>query len=120
MQIIVTARHTDITPAIRDYAQKKVVKLEEFFKNIQKVEVVLDIEHISDTEHSQMAEIRAWMAGHKMIQAKESARDAYAAIDLVLEEAKRQVKKHKDKLTHEHRREAMKSKHDVFRAAAEE
>ena len=114
MQIKVTARGTEITPALKDYALGKAGKLEEFFNNIQKVEVVLEVRNIDDAERAQVAEIRAWMAGKKMIQAQEGARDMYAAIDLVLEEAKRQIQKHKEKLTLEKRREAGKMKRQLF------
>jgi len=68
MQIKVTGRGTDITPAIRDYALDKASKLEEFFSNIQKVEVVIEAHAIDDVEKRQVAEIRAWMAGKKMIR----------------------------------------------------
>ena len=113
MQIKVTGRGLDITPAIRDYAHEKVMKLEAFFNNIQKVEVVLETHSIDDAEKRQTAEIRAWMAGHKMIQAIEAGRDVYAALDLVIEEAKRQVEKHKDKLVHGKRRKASKMKKEM-------
>ncbi len=113
MQINITCRGTEVTPSIRDYAQEKVAKLEEFFKNIQKVEVVLEARDIDDAERAQFAEIRAWMAGLKMIQATAEARDVYAAIDLALEEAKRQIQKHKEKHVKEQRRKASKAKHDI-------
>lgn len=111
MQIKVTARGIEITPALRDYAQQKAGKLEEFFSNIQKVEVVLETRPIDDAEKRQVAEIRAWMAGLKMIQAQEAGRDLYAAIDLVVEEAKRQIQRHKRKQVEEHRRKAEKIKY---------
>jgi putative sigma-54 modulation protein len=110
MQIKVTGRGTEITPAIRDYALDKASKLEEFFSNIQKVEVVIEAHAIDDVEKRQMAEIRAWMAGKKVIQAKEAGRDAYAALDLVIQEAKRQIEKHKEKHVKERRRKGSKEK----------
>ena len=113
MQITVTGRNIDITPPIRDYVHEKVGKLEEFFNNIQKIEVVLETHSIDDVERRQVAEIRAWMGGLKMIQATEAGRDIYAAVDLCVEEAKRQIIKHKDKLGHEQRRKARKSKRTI-------
>ena len=110
MQISITGHKIEMTPALRDYVQGKITKLEEFFDNIQKVEVVLDARSNADDNKRQVAEIRAWMAGKKMIQAKEAGKDAYAAFDLALDEAKRQVEKHKEKLGHEKRREAKKLK----------
>lgn len=113
MQIKVTGHGTEITAPLRDYVHEKVGKLEEFFKNIQKIEVVLDTRTIDDVERRQVAEIRAWMAGMKVIQALEAGRDMYAAIDLVVEEAKRQIQRHKEKHVQEQRRKAEKVKHEL-------
>jgi len=110
MQINITGHGIEMTGTLRDYVQAKIAKLEEFFKNIQKVEVVLEAHSIDDAQRRQVAEIRAWMAGNKMIQAKEGGKDAYAAFDMALDEAKRQVEKHKEKMSHEKRRESKKIK----------
>ncbi|MEE8637494.1 MAG: ribosome-associated translation inhibitor RaiA [Candidatus Margulisiibacteriota bacterium] len=113
MQIKVTGRGTEITASLRDYVHEKVSKLEEFFSNIQKVEVILEARSIDDVERRQVAEIRAWMAGLKMIQATEAGRDMYAAVDLVIEEAKRQIQRHKRKHVQEQRRKAEKVKQEL-------
>lgn len=110
MHITVTGRNVEITPPIRDYAQKKITKLEEFYKNIQKIEVVLEVKHNENPEKNQEAEIRAWLSGKKVIQAREAGRDLYAAIDLAFEEAKGQILRHKEKHTKEKRRESAKIK----------
>jgi len=109
---MVTARGTELTPALREYATNKAAKLEEFFNNIQKVEVVLEVHHIDDSAKRQMAEMRVWAAGLKFIQAKEAGQDLYAAIDLAEEEIKSQLAKHKGKVVFEERRKVGKNKHD--------
>lgn len=110
MQIKVTGHGIEITDALRDYVLEKVGKLEEFFANIQKAEVILDARKIDNVDRRQVAEIRAWAAGLKVIQAREGGRDMYAAIDLALEEAKRQIEKHKEKHVEEQKRKAKKVK----------
>ncbi|MCU0641644.1 MAG: ribosome-associated translation inhibitor RaiA [Candidatus Margulisbacteria bacterium] len=110
MQIQITGQKLELTPALRDYVQGKITKLEEFFSGIQKVEVVLEARANYDDNQRQVAEIRAWLSGKKVIQAQEAGQDAYAAFDLALDEAKRQVEKHKEKLGHEKKREAQKLK----------
>lgn len=112
MEIKITGRSLEITPAMRDYIQQKVSKLEEFFKNIQKAEVILEAKTIDNVDRRQVAEIRVWMAGHKNIEASEGARDIYAAVDLVVDEAKRQILRHKEKMVNEHRRQAIKEKEE--------
>jgi ribosome hibernation promoting factor len=113
MEILLTGRGIEITQPIRDYVNEKVGKLEEFFDSIQKIEVVLEAHSIDDINKRQVAEIRAWLSGKKVITAKEAGRDAYAAIDLVSEEAKRQVEKHKEKHVQERRREGAKIKREM-------
>jgi len=112
MQIKITGKGMDITPPLRDYVHEKVGKFEEFYNNIQKVEVVLEARSIDDVDRRQVAEVRAWLAGKKVIQAIEGARDMYAAVDLVVAEASRQIKRHKDKHVNEQRRKASKAKQE--------
>jgi putative sigma-54 modulation protein len=110
MQINISGHGLEVSAPLRDYVQEKVSKLEEYFKNIQKVEVVLDARSIDNVDKRQVAEIRAWMAGLKMVQAKEAGRDMYAAVDMALDETKRQIEKHKEKLGHEKIRKSRKWK----------
>lgn len=110
MQIKITGHGMEVSEALRDYVQEKAARLEEFFQNIQKAEVMLDARHIDNADRRQVAEIRVWMAGKKMVQAVEGGKNVYAAFDLALEEAKRQVERHKEKLGHEKRRQAKKLK----------
>ncbi|OGC23772.1 ribosomal subunit interface protein [candidate division WOR-1 bacterium RIFOXYB2_FULL_42_35] len=111
MQITISARGTELTPALKEYVQQKVAKLEEFFNNIQKVEVVLEVRKINDKEHKQVAEIRAWLAGLKVVQALEAGKDLYAATDLVVDEVKRQIKRHKEKHLKKAKRETIRKKY---------
>ena len=104
MQIVLSGHGMEVTESLRDYVHEKIGKLEEFFHNIQKVEVVLDLRANADAEKRNVAEIRAWLAGNKVIQALEAAVDMYSAFDLVLEEAKHQVQKHKEKHLKEDRK----------------
>ncbi|MBI5399333.1 ribosome-associated translation inhibitor RaiA [Candidatus Saganbacteria bacterium] len=117
MQIKVSGKGLKVTAALRDYVFTKTAKFEEFFKNIQKVEVVLEARDIDDAERRQVAEVRVWLGGLKEIQAIEGGRDMYAAIDLVMAEIIRQIKKHKQMRTTEQRRKAEKLK-EIQRQAA--
>lgn len=110
MQIKISGRGLEITDPLRDYVHKKIGKLEEFFNNIQKVEVVLETRSTDNVERRQVAEVRAWLAGLKVVQASEAGRDLYAAIDLVFQEAKRQIERHKEKHVQEQRRKGEKEK----------
>jgi len=113
MQIIVQGHGTEITAAMRDYALKKMSKLEQYFNNIQKVDVVLDARAIDDQTRNQVAEVTVWAAGKRKIRASEAGQDMYAAIDLVSEEVERQLRKHKDKMVKETRRKSKQMKEEM-------
>jgi putative sigma-54 modulation protein len=113
MQIKITGHGLKVTASLSRYVQKKIGKLEEFFSNIQKIEVVLDARSIDDVQRRQVVEIRAWMAGLKMIQAREAGKTMYAAVDLVFQEARRQIERHKEKHVQERRRKGNKLKQQL-------
>lgn len=93
MQIKISSKHMDITPAIESYAAKKVEKLRRFFDRIQQIDVVIDkakkgytTEIITDVEH------------HEPFIATSEDNDLYACIDQGVDRATRQLKDHKSKL----------------------
>lgn len=93
MQIKISSKHMQITPAIESYAAKKVEKLSRFFDRIQQIDVVIDktkngytIEIITDVEH------------HEPFIATSTHEDLYAGIDLGVDRSIRQLKDHKSKL----------------------
>ena len=109
MQIIIRGHGIDVTAPLRDYAEEKFGKLEEFFGNIQKAEVTLEVRKIENQFRNQVAEITVWTAG-KIVRATDGASDLYAAIDQVFQKIERQIEKHKEKLVHEVRRQSGKAK----------
>jgi len=109
MQVIIRGHGTEVTAPLRDYTEKKISKLEEYFDNIQKAEVTLDFRKIENKFRNQVAEATVWMAG-KIIRATDGASDMYAAIDQVFEKLEKQIEKHKEKLVHEVRRTSEKVK----------
>ncbi|MFH1709656.1 MAG: ribosome-associated translation inhibitor RaiA [bacterium] len=112
MKVIIRGHGIDVTAPLRDYAEKKFSKLEEFFGNIQKAEVTLEVRKIENQFRNQVAEITVWTAG-KIVRATDGASDMYAAIDQVLQKIERQIEKHKEKLVHEVRRQSGKAKGEI-------
>lgn len=112
MQITVTGRGLELTQPLKDYATTKGKKVQEFFDNIQKVEFILEVKDLADVLKRHIVEIKMWAAGHKFIQAIAHGKDMYIAVDKAVDEAKKQIEKHKEKLVFEQRREAGKAKHD--------
>lgn len=110
MQINIQGHNVQLTAPLREYAIKKIGKLGEFYNNIQKIEITLDVRNLEDIKRSQVAEVSVWLAGKKVVRAEEAGEDMYAAIDLVFEELRRQVVKHKEMRIKEARRSAEKIK----------
>ncbi len=98
MQINLTGQHLDITPALRDYVNEKIDRLERHFDNVTDIHVVLSVEKL---RHK--AEATMHIAGGNLF-ADAVEEDMYAAIDALADKLDRQIKKHKEKLTDHHRR----------------
>lgn len=92
MQITVSGHHVDVTPALRDYVNTKLSKLQNHFDNITNTEVTLTVEKLV-----QKAEANVHVAGANLFAACESE-DMYAAIDSLADKLDRQLIKHKEKL----------------------
>ena len=122
MQIIIQGHGLELTPPLKEYANKKFSKLTQFYENIPKIEVLLDARNIENIERCHVAEVTVWAAGNKVLRATEAGQDMYAAIDLTFDEIKRQVRKHKEKHHRERRRQGEKAKevmHTMAMADAE-
>jgi putative sigma-54 modulation protein len=91
--VTISARHMEVTPALRSYAEQKSGKLPKYFDRIQEIEVIFDagkdstrVEMIVNTEHNGM-----FIAHHEL-------GDAYACIDACVDKLERQLSDHKKRL----------------------
>ncbi|MFT6552374.1 MAG: putative sigma-54 modulation protein [Zhongshania marina] len=91
MQITVSGHHVDVTPALRDYVNNKLTKLQRHFDNITNTDVTLTVEKLV-----QKAEATVHVAGADLFATCESE-DMYAAIDSLTDKLDRQLIKHKEK-----------------------
>ena len=113
MNINVRSIHFDITPAINDYISKKISSLEKFLYSDKKI--LCDVEIGKTTGHHKSgeifrAEIHIRQPGIKDIYAVAEESDLYAAIDVVRDEAEREIVSSKKKRNTLFRRGAMKIK----------
>lgn len=103
MQMKLTGNHVEITPALRDYAQSKLSRIERHFDNMTTIHVILSVEKLR-----QKAEATVHVAGADL-HADAVEEDMYAAIDALTDKIDRQVTRHKEKLTDHHRADARRS-----------
>jgi putative sigma-54 modulation protein len=93
MNIVVTARHLELTPALKSYAEDKVAKFDKFLGNITEAKVILTLE-----KNVHKAEVLL-NANGMMILAESRTGEIYSAIDEVVEKLEKKVAKFKGKLT---------------------
>lgn len=92
MQITVTFRHVDPTPALRSYAEDKLGRVvRKYLKRPGDAHVILGVH-----KSRHVAEITL-QADHVSLFAKETTKDLYSAIDLACEKLEHQAQKLKAK-----------------------
>ena len=92
MQVTVTFRHTESTPALKAYAEEKIQKVEKFLHAPQECNMVLSVEKIRH-----IAEVLI-IADGLTITGKEETSDLYSAIDKVMDKIERQIEKSKGRI----------------------
>ncbi len=100
MQIEISGHQIDVTPALRDYVQNKLQRLERHFDHLLSLHVILSVEKLE-----QRAEATLTASG-RTLHADSVSENMYAAIDLLADKLDRQVVKYKEKLTDHHRGES--------------
>ena len=88
----ITARHFDLTPELRDRAEKEFESLKRFFDNIVSAELELEVER-----HRKLAEITVKVY-NTTLKATGETEDMYLSIDQAIDRMKGQLKKAKGKL----------------------
>ncbi len=94
MKTTFTARHFDSSKELHQYAEDAVQKLDQFYDRILTCDIVL--QPVPDDENPQQAELNVKVP-QKLINAKEQASSYEQAINMVIENVTRQLKKYKSK-----------------------
>ena len=92
MNLHITGHHLDITPAIRDYVNAKLNRINRHFDHVIDVSVVLTVDKLS-----QKVEATVHVRG-KDLHAECIDADMYAAIDGLADKLDRQVVKYKEQI----------------------
>lgn len=101
MNLNITGRHVEVTPAIRDYVTSKLDRVIRHFDNVTSVAVILSVEKLK-----QNAEVTLHVRGKDIFVESDDA-DLYAAIDAMADKLDRQVQKYKQKQA-DHNHETLK------------
>jgi len=98
IQLDITGRHVEVTPALREFAEEKLGKLGRLLDGPIEVHVVLGIE-----KHRHFAEVQV-KSKTGVFSGHQETGDLYASIREVADKLERQALKHKEKMQdHKHR-----------------
>jgi len=89
MQVIFSGKHLEMTPALREHAEAKLLKLTRFFDHVQEAKVT---ESILRGQH--IVEVTL-IADGTLIRAEERSADMYMSIDLVVDKLERQLDRYR-------------------------
>ena len=97
MAIVVRGKNIDITPALRDYVEKRIGKITKYFDQLGEITAVLTVE-----KGRHIVEVTVPVSG-MLLRGEEATADMYTSIDLVIEKIERQIEKYKTKLARKFR-----------------
>lgn len=96
MKINLTAVHFDADQKLIDYIEKKSSKLSQFFDRITDAQVFLKLEN-SGQVRDKIVEIKLMVPGDTLV-ATETSKTFEAATDAAVDNMKRQLNKHKERV----------------------
>jgi len=87
MQILVTFRHVDPTPALKSYAEEKLARVKKYLRRPVEAHVILAV-----SKERHVAEITL-KADHVTMFAEDTTHDLYSAIDLAVDKLEHQAQR---------------------------
>lgn len=100
MHFNIRGENIEVTPAIREYVEKKITKLERYFSESPDANVNVNLRTYNDK--TAKVEVTIPMS-QLVLRAEEDHVDMYAAIDLITDKLERQIRKHKTKVNRKFR-----------------
>jgi putative sigma-54 modulation protein len=100
MNFNIRGENIEVTPAIREYVEKKISKLERYFSETPDANVNVNLKTYNDK--TAKVEVTIPMS-QLVLRAEEDHLDMYAAIDLIVDKLERQIRKHKTKVNRKQR-----------------
>ena len=102
MNLQVKGRNVEVTDSIREYAERKLGKLDRLLNDLTTVELELAVERNPSIAENQVAEATIFTKG-PVLRAREASGDMKASIDQLTEKLMRQVKHYRES-RQDHRR----------------
>jgi putative sigma-54 modulation protein len=92
VNVVVSSRHMEVSPALKQYAEEKVQKLTRYYDRIQEIEIVIDV----IDRAKKTLEVEVIVNGEKknLFIAKHQGDDANGCIDYCVRTLERQLSDH--------------------------
>ena len=101
MEITVSARHTDVSPALRATAEEKIGRLARFVEDITRASVHFSEERNPRIPDREVCEVTLEGHGH-LVRCKVTAPDGFVAVDRAVEKLEHQLHKLKTRIVERH------------------
>jgi putative sigma-54 modulation protein len=92
MDVLITGRHLEVTPALRSYVENRAKKIEKYTTKATQVIFTLKVE-----KYRHLAEVILKVNG-SVLQSEEETDAMYTSVDKAMTKVEIQLKKHKEKL----------------------
>jgi putative sigma-54 modulation protein len=96
MELQIKGRNLEVSDKMREYAQRKLGKLERQVHAATRVELELAVEKNPSVAASQVAEATVWLKG-RTLRCREASRDMRTSIDELTEKLHRELAELRDK-----------------------
>lgn len=93
MKVQVRGKNIEVTPALKEYVDKRIGKLDKYFDDLRDAQVTLIVE-----KGTHKVEVTIPVNG-MILRGEEGTGDMYASIDLVIEKLEKQINKYKGKFS---------------------
>ena len=102
MKIHLRGRNIEITPALQEYVEKRLNRMEKFFNSPIEAHATLSV-----IRENHIVEVTISMGG-LLLRGEEATLDMYASIDLVVDKLERQMRKYKTRINRKLRQKGVK------------
>ncbi|MCA9962301.1 MAG: ribosome-associated translation inhibitor RaiA [Chloroflexota bacterium] len=106
MEISIHGHNMEVTPRLKNYVEKKTVRLDRYMPNLNSVRVDLSAENARSAVERQVAQVTIRDDRGTILRAEERSNDIFAAIDTVVDKLYRQISRYQGKQKRKWRGEA--------------
>lgn len=108
MQLTIKGKNVEVTDALKEFAEKRLGKMERFFGRIISTDVIFSTER-----QWHIVEVTVYANGF-VVRGEERTEDMYSSIDRVLEKLEKQLKRHKGKFIRKHAGDSIRTEPDAL------